>query len=145
LWLVRQYKSHEAALARILREPSADTCAACGRRQELARRNRDEDLAEIAALPQSVLTYAEYCRRDGYAADTVGERLEQTDSPADDEVVSTLVSLAREGRESDFRWLAASRGVPPAELDVMWGQTRARLRKAKPVRRPLEGLDGGRA
>src|SRR6266508_2001357 len=130
-WLLSRYKASDAAFTRVLRETSAGTCAACAQRQERSRRTRDEYLSEIAELPQSVPTYAEYCRRDGHAAEIVGANL---DLAGDDEIVSTLLGLARGNRESDFRWLAARRGVPPEHLDFMWRQTLARLQKAEPLR-----------
>lgn len=141
-WLLSRYKAHERALAKLLREELAAGCVACARRIARIQLNRGHYLAEITELPRAVRTYADYCHRDGHAANTVDETLDRAGLPTDDAAVTTLVSLAREDRESDFRWLAASRGVPEEALDVMWRETRARLRKAPPPR--LVGVDGGR-
>ncbi len=36
------------------------------------------------------------------------------------EVSSALIDLARQNHEADFRWLAASAGMPPEDIDVLW-------------------------
>ncbi len=61
-WLVSRVKALDAALARLRREPSHPDCAACYQRQERTRGQREEFLAEIAALPHDRPTYARFRR-----------------------------------------------------------------------------------
>jgi hypothetical protein len=63
-WLLSRWKALELDLARLRREPSHPDCAACSRREGHVRELRDEYLAEIARLPGSVPTYADYRHRE---------------------------------------------------------------------------------
>lgn len=49
----------------------------------------------------------------------------------DPDLVETLVDLAKQGDEGQFRELAAMRGVPVADLDAMWEGTVARMGKER--------------
>lgn len=45
----------------------------------------------------------------------------------DPAAASAYLDLARTGRRDDFRWLALSHGMPPAEVEGFWRRTVARL------------------
>lgn len=43
------------------------------------------------------------------------------------DVIAAYLDLARTGRKEEFRWLALSQGVPPADVEELWQRTLARL------------------
>jgi len=76
-------------------------------------------LAQIAAIEEAARVQIERIRAEMASA------LERPAMPAD--TIATLLDLARAGREADVRWLAASAGVKPGDLDALSTGTLARL------------------
>lgn len=84
-WLWQRFETLDAEIRRLVRRAAA-SCPTCSARLERARRDREEFLAEIAALPGTVQTYAEYAREHPIAVAAV-------EAPAPSDATGNVIAL----------------------------------------------------
>lgn len=80
-----------------------------------------EETAEVSSLDAAMLSIAPFLAWE------MARLLTEVPIQGDD-LIATLIDLARDNREADFRWLAASAGVAAAELEALWSGLRTRVR-----------------